>query len=647
MSRLVGAARRYPLVGLAVLVGAVGLALLAADLEPIARWAVSLFALGVALREGVGMVRSLLSRQFGLDVLAIMAIVSTVVVGEYWASLVIVIMLAGGEALEDVAAGRAQRELRALLGKVPQQAHRITAQGDVEDVAVDEVSPGDRLLVRPSEVVPVDGELVSAAASFDESSLTGESMPVEHERGDAVLSGSLSGAEAVEIVATARAANSQYQRIVALVQEASQSRAPIVRLADRYALPFTVVSLVIAGVAWALSGDPVRFAEVLVVATPCPLLIAAPVAFMGGMSSAAKHGIVVKNAAALERLARARAVAFDKTGTLTQGHPQVVAVHPAGAMQADELLRLVGSAERYSSHVLAAALVQAATDRGLALGGSEDAREVATHGVAATVEGRVIVVGKPAFVAEHAADVERRELPSGESAVYAAVDGVFAGTVVLRDAVREDAAATLRVLGELGIRRTLMVTGDVEATARPIADGLGIDELHAECLPEDKVRIVRELQPRPVVMVGDGVNDAPVLAVSDVGIAMGARGSTAASESADVVIMLDDVARVARAVSIGQRTVRVALQSIWMGIIISVGLMLIAAVGLLPAIAGAALQEVVDLVAILGALRAVRAGEARLPGLDRAGSTRTGPASEDARPVEAPSRGSAPGGATR
>jgi heavy metal translocating P-type ATPase len=368
----------------------------------------------------------------------------------------------------------------------------------------------------------------------------------------------------------------------------------------------------------------VRFAEVLVVATPCPLLIAAPVAFMGGMSSAAKHGIVVKNAAALEQLSRARTVAFDKTGTLTRGHPEVVSVNPAEGIDADELLRLVGSAERYSSHVLAQSLQAAAEERGLRLGSSDDAREVATHGVAATIDGRSVVVGKPAFVAEHATGVETLALPSGEAAVYVAVDGRFAGTVVLRDEVRPDAQATLRALKDLGVPHSLMVTGDVEATARPIAEGLGIEELHAECLPEDKVRIVREAGPRPVIMVGDGVNDAPVLAVADVGIAMGARGSTAASESADIVILLDDIARVARAVSIGQRTVRVALQSIWMGIIISVGLMIVASVGLLPAIAGAALQEVVDLVAILGALRAVRAGDAVLPALARTSSVTEG-----------------------
>lgn len=616
MTRLIATIRRFPLVVLTVAIGLVAGALALSGLDPAAQWLISLYALGIAAMEAAHMVRGLLARQFGLDILAVTAIVATVVVGEYWASLVIVLMLTGGEALEVAAAGRAQRELRALLDRVPQRAHRIDATGDVVDVPADEVKVGDRLLVRPAEIVPVDGELASVQASFDESSLTGESLPVDKVTGDTVLSGAVNGAGAIEIIATAVASESQYQRIVELVREASSSKAPLVRLADRYALPFTAVSLGIAGLAWALSGDPVRFAEVLVVATPCPLLIAAPVAFMGGMSSAAKRGIVMKNAGSLEKLARARTVAFDKTGTLTVGRPTVVGAHAQPGFTDDELVQLVGSAERYSSHVLAESLQRAALDRGLPLLEANDARELAANGVIATIMGREVVVGKPAFVAEHASDLVRRESASGEAVIYAAVDGRFAGVVVLRDAVRDDAADTLAALRALGVTRTLMVTGDVGTTAGPIATALGITEVHAECLPEDKVRLIREAQPRPVIMVGDGVNDAPVLAVADVGIAMGAKGSTAASESADVVILLDDIARVARAVAIGQRTVRIALQSIWLGIVISVALMIVAAVGLLPAIAGAALQEVVDLLAIVGALRAVRAGAAPVPGID-------------------------------
>lgn len=628
MPRTLALVRRFPLVALTLAVALAAGTLALGGLEPPARWLISLYALGIAAMEAVRMVRGLLAKQFGLDILAVTAIVSTVAVGEYWASLIIVLMLTGGEALEVAAAGRAQRELRALLDRVPQLAHRIEADGSVADVAAAEVRVGDRLLVRPAEILPVDGELVSGLGSLDESSLTGESLPVDKAIGDAVLSGSVNGPAAIEVIATAVAADSQYQRIVELVREASSSKAPLVRLADRYALPFTGVSLAIAGVAWAISGDPVRFAEVLVVATPCPLLIAAPVAFMGGMSSAAKRGIVMKSAASLEKLARVRTVAFDKTGTLTQGRPAVVGVHPQPGFDERELLHLMGSAEQYSSHVLAASIQQAALDRAGALSPSTDAREVATFGVEATIDGRRVRVGKPAFVAEHAADLVPHVAESGAAVVYAAVDGRFAGVIVLRDAVRDDAADTLVALRGLGAERILMVTGDVAATAGPIAASLGITELHAECLPDDKVRIIREAQPRPVVMVGDGVNDAPVLAVSDVGIAMGAKGSTAASESADVVILLDDIARVARAAAIGRRTVRIALQSIWLGIVISVALMLVAAVGLLPAIVGATLQEVVDLIAILGALRAVRAGVAPVAGLDaapRSSRTTTGP----------------------
>jgi heavy metal translocating P-type ATPase len=624
MIRLRASARRFPLVTLTVLVGCVAVGLLAADLEPAARLLGSVYALAIAAMEAVRMIRGLLLRQLGLDILAVTAIISTVVVGEWGASLVIVLMLTGGEALEQAAAGRARRELRVLLDRVPQLAHRLDENGSITDVPATLVQIGDRLLVRPAELVPVDSTLVSRHAEFDESSLTGESLPVEKAEGDAVLSGSVNGAEAVEVVASALAIDSQYQRIVELVRVASTSKAPLVRLADRYAVPFTALSLTIAGAAWALSGDPVRFAEVLVVATPCPLLIAAPVAFLGGMSSAAKRGIVMKSAGSLEKLARARTVAFDKTGTLTCGRPEVVSVHARAGIDPDEMMRLVGSAERASSHVLADSLVRAAVDRGLVLASAVDAREVATFGVIASIENRTVVVGKPGFVSEHAPDLVRVEGLSGEAVVYVAIDGRFAGTIELRDSVRADARATLDALAGLGVRQALMVTGDVETTARPIADDLGISELHAECLPEDKVRLIREAHPRPVVMVGDGVNDAPVLAVSDVGIAMGSRGSTAASESADVVILVDDLSRVALAVAIGQRTVRIALQSIWLGITISVGLMLIAAVGYLPAIIGASLQEVVDLIAILGALRAVKAADAPVPGLDDERATTRG-----------------------
>ena len=612
--RVIALLRRYPIIGLAIGVAALAGTLTAVTLGDIAHAVLAVFTLSIAVREGVRMVRSIIKGHVGLDILAVTAIVATVAVGEYWASLVIVVMLASGEALEDYAAGRAERELSALLENVPQRAHRYRDDGSIEDIAATDVMVGDRLLVRPAEVVPVDAALMSFTGTFDESSLTGESLPVEKVDGDSVMSGSVNGSDAVDVRASAIAADSQYQRIVELVSDAKNSKAPLVRLADRYAVPFTLVAYAFAGVAWWISGDAQRFAEVLVVATPCPLLIGAPVAFMAGMSSAAKSGIVIKNAGTLERLARAKTVAFDKTGTLTHGLPQVVDVRPV-SMSADELLILVGSTEQYSSHVLASALRTAVAERGLALRDAANAKDVATHGVEATIDGRVVFVGKPSYVSTIASGVPEPLLDEGEAAVYVAVDGAYAGSVIVRDEIRPDAIATLAALRTLSIRNVMMLTGDIEPVAKHVAQQLGIEDVRAECLPEDKVQAIRDAPLRPVVMVGDGVNDAPVLAVSDVGIAMGAKGSTAAAESADVVILLDDVSRVARAVSIGQRTVRIALQSIWWGIGFSVLLMGVAAAGFLPAIVGAAMQEVVDLIAILGALRAVRAGQAQLHGV--------------------------------
>lgn len=595
--------RRYPVVALTILVAAVGGVMALCDQQGWARLMISAFALVVASIQFGDMVRGLFRGRWGIDVLAIMAIVATVVVGEFWASLVIVLMLSGGEALEDYAAGRAKRELSALLARAPQIAHRLR-QGGTDEIPVNDVVIGDTLLIKPSEIIPVDGVLLSDDAILDESSLTGESLPVERHTDEAVLSGAVNGDHAFTMRATVLAMDSQYQRIVSLVAEASASRAPMTRLADRYAVPFTLVSLLIAGVAWAISGDPVRFAEVLVVATPCPLLIAPPVAFLGGMSRAARNGVIVKSGGTLEQLGRAKTLAFDKTGTVTRGEPTVEAIHPVGAITGEELFALVASAEQYSSHVLARSLIASAQHRGLVLRPATTAREHATTGVIATIDGREVVVGKRAFVAEHAPDVAEATLRSGQMAVYVAVDGVFAGTILLSDRLRENVAATLAALDKLGVRRHLMLTGDAAATAEYVAAELGITDVRADQLPADKVDAIRRLSQRPVIMVGDGVNDAPVLAVADVGIAMGAKGSTAASESADIVILLDDFSRVANAVEIGQHTMRVAVQSIWLGIGLSVGLMLFGAFGFLPAIIGAALQEVVDLATILNALRA-------------------------------------------
>ena len=632
MPRLLALVRRYPLVCATVLVGLLGLVLALVGAADAVRWLFSGFGLAAALIASAGMLRQLFRGSFGVDLLAIIAIVATVLVGEYVATLVIVLMLAGGEALEDFAAGRAARELDALLKRAPQIAHRLDAVSkEAIDVPATEVRVGDLLLVRPAEVVPVDGKLRSDSAVFDESSLTGESLPVERTAGDGVLSGSINGQLAATIVATASAANSQYQHIIALVEEASQSKAPVVRLADRYAVPFTAGALALAGLAWMLSNDPVRFAEVLVVATPCPLLLAAPVAFMGGMSRAARNGIIVKGAGVLEALSRAQTVVFDKTGTLTYGTPTITEVRPEAGFSADELLTLAASAEQYSSHVLAASVIAAAHERGLELHTADSASEAATFGVEARFGAGVVRIGKLSFINEGTADATATHLVGGELAMYIAVDDRFAGSIVASDRVRDIARQTVADLARLGVRENLMLTGDARGTAQHVASQAGIVHVRADCLPSDKVDAVRALTRRPVIMVGDGVNDAPVLAVADVGIAMGAKGSTAASESADVVILLDDISRTVRAVRIGKDTVQVALQSIWLGIILSVVLMVVAAFGLIPATAGAISQEIVDLVTIVNALRAI--GGRRDIAAARVASVASGGSEKADRPV--------------
>lgn len=562
----------------------------------------------VIVITAIDMFKDLLRGHWGLDILAVIAMIATLAVQEYVAGLIIALMLTGGEALEDLAARRASRELDQLLNRAPAFAGRIhPVTGEVERIAIEEVKVGDELLVRSSEILPVDGVLLSDHATIDESSVTGEPIPVNYHAGDPLLSGTVNSTTSFTMRAQKVAADSNYASIVRLVEEAVDSRAPMVRLADRYAVPFTIVSLLIAGFAWFLSGDPVRFAEVLVVATPCPLLIATPVAFMGGMSSAAKLNVIIKDGGVLEVLARVRAVAFDKTGTLTEGKADVVEIHPA-ALTVDETLQLAAAAEQYSVHVFADPIVASARTQQLELPEVVTADEVATNGVLASLaDGTSVRVGKPSFIEEVTGRIDRPVLSAGETAVYVSVGDELAGVIILSDPIREQSADTVSRLRRAGVAEIAMVTGDITSTAESVAHAVDIQTVHAETTPQTKVRIVQAMRPRPVLMVGDGINDAPVLAAADVGVAMAGRGATVASESAAAVITSNDIARVADVAYVSRRTVQIALQSIWMGIIISVGLMLVAAFGYLPAVVGALLQEIVDLVAILSALRALRA----------------------------------------
>lgn len=562
----------------------------------------------VIVITAIDMFKDLMRGHWGLDILAVIAMIATLAVQEYVAGLIIALMLTGGEALEDLAARRASRELDQLLNRAPAFAGRIhPVTGEVERIAIEEVKVGDELLVRSSEILPVDGVLLSDHATIDESSVTGEPIPANYHAGDPLLSGTVNSTTSFTMRAQKVAADSNYASIVRLVEEAVDSRAPMVRLADRYAVPFTIVSLLIAGFAWFLSGDPVRFAEVLVVATPCPLLIATPVAFMGGMSSAAKLNVIIKDGGVLEVLARVRAVAFDKTGTLTEGKADVVEIHPA-ARTVDETLQLAAAAEQYSVHVFADPIVASARTQQLELPEVVTADEVATNGVLASLaDGTSVRVGKPSFIEEVTGPIDRPVLSAGETAVYVSVGDELAGVIILSDPIREQSADTVSRLRRAGVAEIAMVTGDITSTAESVAHAVDIQTVHAETTPQTKVRIVQAMRPRPVLMVGDGINDAPVLAAADVGVAMAGRGATVASESAAAVITSNDIARVADVAYVSRRTVQIALQSIWMGIIISVGLMLVAAFGYLPAVVGALLQEIVDLVAILSALRALRA----------------------------------------
>lgn len=563
------------------------------------------FGLAAAALLAVRMVRQMIGGTFGVDVLAVIAILATVLTGEVIATLIIVVMIASGSALEDFAQRRAKRDLDALVDRAPRLAHLVHDE-EIRDLPVDSVRIGDHLMVRSGEVVPVDGVLITGSAVFDDSPLTGESMPVERRRGDEVPSGCVTGATGITLTAQHLARDSQYQAVVALVADASKHQAPMVRLADRFAIPFTVIALAIAGLAWWLSGDPVRFAEVVVLATPCPLLLAAPIGFIAGMSRAARNGVIVKGGAVLETLSRIRTVVVDKTGTLTTGRPQVVRIDPIAPWTADALLAVVASAERLSSHVLAASIVASAEEKQLSIPEAREPEEKEAQGISATIDGQRVSIGTAAFIRSAGHHVPPAPLVGGELAVYVAIGGAFAGTIVASDPVRPEAPETIQLLRRLGVARIVMLTGDAPSTARHIAGLVGADAFEADCLPGDKVAWLAALTARPALMVGDGINDAPVLAAADVGMAMGARGATAASETAGAVILVDDFARVGRAVAISQQTVRVVYQSIWIGVVVSIVLMIVASTGAIPATIGAALQEVLDLATVLNALRALR-----------------------------------------
>ncbi len=607
-SGLAASKTRLALVGIALAGLATGLAGLALG----ENWPGLVFAaatLPVLAALIVEIVTSLRRGDVGLDIVAALSMSAALGFGEPLAGNVVALMYAGGQLLESYAEGRARREMTALLGRVARTAMRIEPDG-LREVDVGSIAPGDRLLIRKGEVVPVDGALATAGGSFDQSALTGESLPVTKAAGDEVLSGVANAGEAVEIVSSRPAAESTYANIVRLVEQAASSRAPAIRTADRFAIWFLLLTLVIAGAAWWGSADPIRALAVLVVATPCPLILALPVAIVSGMSRAARSGILIKHGGALETLGRVRTVILDKTGTLTLGLARVTAIRTREGIDPDELLRLAASLDQASNHVIAEALVAEAHARGLALSPPDAVSEMAGAGLSGTIDGHDVVVGGRAYVhalSEDGAAGLDDTIPPGSAVVSVAIDGRLAGLILLADGLRPEAPDMIRGLRAAGIRRVVLASGDAAEIASGVGHALGLDAAQGGMSPTDKLDLVREEErAAPTVMVGDGVNDAPALAGASVGVAMGARGAAASSQSADVVLLVDRIDRLALALVIAGRTRRIALESVLVGLGLSIAAMIAAAFGLLPPVAGALLQEAIDVAVILNALRALR-----------------------------------------
>jgi len=612
---------RFSLLALVVLGLAAGLVLHLSGQREAAGWVWAVVALPVAAHLGLVLVRSLLGGRVGVDAVALAAILGAIALGEAATAAVIALMVAGGEALEAWAEGRATGALTDLIARAPRRAARVLASG-IEEIDVAAIRPGDLLLVRPGETVPADGLLEEAAAVLDESMLTGEPIPASFVQGAALRSGGVNAGAAFRMRAAQDAGASTYAAILRLTQQAQAARAPLTRLADRWALGFVGLTALLAGGAWAVTGDAVRALAVLVVATPCPLILAAPVALVAGIGRAARRGIVVKGGGALERLAQIRTVLFDKTGTLTPGRPRLAAVDADPALGRDAALRLAAALAQGSTHPVSAALVAAAAERRLDLPQPTAVREVAGGGVTGEVEGRGLALGSEAFLRETGLAIGAgfglaSQVAAG-SVAWLAADGQAVAAFVMADGLRPEAALAVRRLRALGVRRVVLLTGDRMAAATAIGRALRLDAVLAEQSPADKIAAVRaEAAAAATAMVGDGVNDAPALAAADVGIAMGAAGTAAAAEAGDVVLLVDRVDRVAEAIAIARRSRSVALTAMLVGMGLSVAAMGVAAAGFLAPLAGAVVQEAIDVLAILFALSALRpgVGEANLSAL--------------------------------
>jgi len=553
----------------------------------------------------VEIIRSLRQGDIGLDIVAALSMSAALFFGETLAAAVVALMYSGGTLLESFAEVRARREMSDLLSRVPRTA-TIHHNGTLEDIPLDDVVPGDLLLIRQGDIAPVDGSVESGRAMLDQSALTGESMPVRLEQGQAVMSGSTNAGETFDLRATHLAANSTYAGIVRLVEAAQKSKAPMVRLADRYSLLFLAVTVAMATLAWWFSGDPIRAVAVLVVATPCPLILAVPVALVAGLSRAAHYGVLIKGAKPLEALARIETMIVDKTGTLTEGRPKIVSIDALTDLTPDEMLFFAAGIDQGSKHPIAQAIVASAQQKGMHLPVPTDLVESPGEGMTGKIDGHDVVVGGVDFVMR-LADGPRIALPvqsNGAVVVALAVDGRLVGHIEMADTLRSGTVAFLKGLRRIGMKRILLATGDRLSVAEAVTDGLDLDGVRADLTPDQKVLLVlSERKNGPVMMVGDGVNDAPALAAADVGVAMGARGTAASAEAAEVVLLVDQLDRLLPGLEIARRSRRIALESVGIGIGLSFVGMIAAALGYLAPVQGAVLQEVIDVAVILNALR--------------------------------------------
>jgi heavy metal translocating P-type ATPase len=591
---------------------AAGLAASLMEQDRLANWAWIAGALPVIAALGFAIVRDLAAGRMGVDAVAFISMSAAIALNANLAAAVVAVMYAGGTMLEDFAVARAERDLKALVDRAPRIAHRRLDHA-VEDIPVEAVRSGDIVLVRAGEIVPVDGLLLAGAASLDESALTGEPLPVLRRAGDALRSGAVNASETFEMRATATAGESAYAGIVRLVTAAQTAKSPFIRMADRYALILLPVTLALAGVAWAFSGDPMRALAVLVASTPCPLILAAPVAFIAGVARAARRGILIKGGGPLEALARVHTVLFDKTGTLTVGGARLAAIETAPGENAEEVLRLAASLEQASQHVVAAAIVSAARARGLTLAFPQGVKEAQGSGLEGRIDGERIRAGSAALIyggrapEEWATRALRRASWRSALCVFVERDERVAGALLLADELRKETPRAIQALRGAGVARIAMVTGDRAEAAETIGAALDLDAVLADRSPSDKVdAVTMERRLHPTAMVGDGINDAPALAAADVGVAMGARGATASSEAAEVVILVDRLDRVAEAVTIARRTHGIARQSIVAGMALSGVAMIAAALGGLSPVAAAIAQEGIDVLVILNAMRALR-----------------------------------------